>query len=215
MSNDIEDQVPNLNGEGTGDGNADGVPDSSQENVTSLPNGTNGEYVTFAAASGQLLSDVTAIETPADAPQEANFTQGVFDFAVVGLNPGEATSVQMILHDNNGNNSNNSYWKYGPTPDNPTDHWYNFDFDGTTGVQIEGNIITLHFVDGARGDADLTANGQIKDPGAPAIYEEAPTAMTLTQIKAQSTTDWSLIVGGLMTLLLAGSLLLIRHRKED
>ena len=27
----------------------------------------------------------------------------------------------------------------------------------------------MHFVDGQRGDSDLTANGQIRDPGAPAI----------------------------------------------
>ena len=30
-------------------------------------------------------------------------------------------------------------------------------------------MITLHFVDGQRGDGDLTANGVIADPGAPAF----------------------------------------------
>ena len=62
-----------------------------------------------------------------------------------------------------------TYWKYGPTPDDPTPHWYEFLFDGTTGAVIDGNVITLHFVDGQRGDDDLTANGVIVDPGAPAL----------------------------------------------
>ena len=33
---------------------------------------------------------------------------------------------------------------------------------------IDGNRITLWFIDGDRGDDDLTANGVIKDPGGPA-----------------------------------------------
>ena len=32
---------------------------------------------------------------------------------------------------------------------------------------INGNIITLHFVDAVRGDDDLTANGTIVDAGGP------------------------------------------------
>jgi hypothetical protein len=40
-------------------------------------------------------------------------------------------------------------------------------YDGTTGAVINGNEITLHLVDGKRGDHDLTANGEIVEPGAP------------------------------------------------
>jgi hypothetical protein len=36
-----------------------------------------------------------------------------------------------------------------------------------TGAEINGNVITLHFVDGLRGDDDLTANGVIVDVGGP------------------------------------------------
>ncbi|MCI0459902.1 MAG: hypothetical protein L0Z62_23370, partial [Gemmataceae bacterium] len=38
-----------------------------------------------------------------------------------------------------------------------------FPFDGSTGAEIDGNIITLHLVDGGRGDADGLANGVILD----------------------------------------------------
>ena len=58
--------------------------------------------------------------------------------------------------------------EYGPTPDNPVNHWYEFGFDGQTGAEINGNLVTLHFVDGQRGDSDLAVNGVIVDPGAPA-----------------------------------------------
>ena len=60
-----------------------------------------------------------------------------------------------------------SYWKYGSTPNDLTDHWYEFLFDGQTGAAILEDRILLHFVDGQRGDDDLEANGEIADPGAP------------------------------------------------
>lgn len=34
-------------------------------------------------------------------------------------------------------------------------------------MEINGNVVTLQFVDGKRGGADLAANGEITDPGAP------------------------------------------------
>jgi hypothetical protein len=50
-----------------------------------------------------------------------------------------------------------------------TPHWYEFDFDSETGAEFIDNVVILHFVDGKRGDSDLTANGVILDPGSPAI----------------------------------------------
>lgn len=62
-----------------------------------------------------------------------------------------------------------TYYKYGPTSDNLADHWYEFLWDATTqtGAEILSDRIILHFVDGLRGDDDLTVNGQIVEPGAP------------------------------------------------
>jgi len=53
-------------------------------------------------------------------------------------------------------------------------------YDGQTGAEVIGNLILLHFVDGLRGDDDLTANGVIKEPGAPALTNEAPTDISLS-----------------------------------
>ena len=91
---------------------------------------------------------------------------------MTGLSVGEAFTVSLILHGNQ--SAPTTFWKYGPTPDNNSDHWYEFSYNGTTGAQISGNIITLHFVDGERGDSDLSANGQLSDPGAPAINPTNP-----------------------------------------
>jgi hypothetical protein len=65
------------------------------------------------------------------------------------------------------------FYNYGPTPENPEPHWYPFTYDGTTGAEINGNIVTLHFVDGARGDADLSADGILTAAGGPVfmIYD--------------------------------------------
>ena len=45
------------------------------------------------------------------------------------------------------------------TPNDAINHWYEFLYDGETGAKINGNVITLYFVDGKRGDDDLLANG--------------------------------------------------------
>ena len=48
------------------------------------------------------------------------------------------------------------FFKFGPAPDNPVDHLYEFSFNGETGAEFSGNEVILHFVDGKRGDSDLT-----------------------------------------------------------
>ena len=67
----------------------------------------------------------------------------------------------------------NTYYKYGPTPNDSTPHWYEFNFNGQTGAQIihdpQQTRIVLNLCDGLIGDADLTANGTVVDPGGPAI----------------------------------------------
>jgi peptide/nickel transport system substrate-binding protein len=163
----VEDQAPN-----GGDGNADGVLDRDQENVASLPNAVDERYLTVESPAGSQLSGVQTLESPSpgDAPITASFPFGFVDFDVVGIQPGSSVSVTLYLplEPDLG-----TYWRYGPTEDDPSQHWYRFDFDGTTGAEILHELdqtrITLHYVDGARGDGDLVANGQIVDPGAPGI----------------------------------------------
>jgi len=117
---------------------------------------------------GTVLSQIKVTDNPSksDTPADAQFPFGFFDFSIDGLELGEAVTVTLILHNAS---SINKYYKYGITPDNMVPHWYDFAWDGQTGAQINGNVIILHFVDGLRGDEDITVNGSIKEPGGPAI----------------------------------------------
>lgn len=167
------DGVPDLveDGAAGGDGNNDGIPDSQQADVASLPSLT-GAYVTLMSQPGLLLADVqvTANPAPASAPAGVQFPLGFFDFRVLDLNLGEATTVTLILPEGM---AATSYWKYGKTPDNTTDHWYEFTNDGSTGASFGpgGRVVTLNFVDGQRGDDALRLDGRIVDPGAPGISQ--------------------------------------------
>ena len=167
VSDDIEDGSPF-----GGDGNQDGIQDSTQDNVASLPNHTDGNYVTLVSPPGTQLANVQAQANPSpgDAPA-VNFPFGFLTFTVHGVEVGGATNVTLLLH---GNTKVNTFYHYGPTPENPTLHWYEFLFEDTTGAEILPDQVVLHFVDGQRGDHDLLANGQIVDPGGPG---QAPVAV--------------------------------------
>jgi cyclophilin family peptidyl-prolyl cis-trans isomerase len=168
IADDIEDAGPN-----TGDGNSDGVADSTQSYVASMLD-INGVYVTVEADPALSLESLeftngAGLFTPENIPvflEGFNLTHGVLAFEVTGLNPGDTTVVKLYLPSGV---DPKAYFKFGPTPENAVAHWYEFNFDGETGAVFNGNIVELHFVDGKRGDSDLTANGEIIDPGAPAV----------------------------------------------
>ena len=149
------------------DGNDDGTPDCEQNNVVSCHTFDQQHYVTLACADTATFRDAGAVENPSpgDAPSEIEFPYGFFTFTIKDVNPGEAITVNLYLP-----TDPETYYKYGPTPEDPADHWYEFLYDGKTGAEITGNVVTLHFVDGERGDADLDdANGTIVDPGGPGV----------------------------------------------
>jgi hypothetical protein len=160
----VDDAVEDAAANG-GDGNGDGIPDSRQLEVASLPNAEDGRYVTLVALGGANLGDVRALPnpSPADAPPGVDFPVGFFEFVVTGLDASTAV-VELLLPPST---PVDAYLKYGPTPSEGTDHWYDFLFDGATGAEIFPDRIVLHFVDGDRGDDDLAANGRIVEPGGP------------------------------------------------
>ena len=157
--------------DGNYDGNRDGIPDGQQDNVASLHTADGGHYVTLAATG--TLSGVKAIAPPADVPPDVAFPYGIFSFAVDVQPPG-APAVMRILLDGI---SVDTYYKFGGEPGDPAPHWYQFLFDNLTqtGAEFTGPFeITLHLVDGGRGDDDLSANGTIVDQGGPGIVQIPP-----------------------------------------
>jgi VCBS repeat-containing protein len=135
-----------------------------------LPSSAAGGDLTLAAPAGTGLAGAAVIDdpSPADAPADVQFPLGFLTFEVHGLAPGGATTVTLTYP---AGVAVNTYYMFGPTPDAPAPHWYEFLYDGTTGAVIDSasHTITLHFVDGLRGDHDLMLNGVVVDPGTPAL----------------------------------------------
>jgi hypothetical protein len=156
-----------------GDGNDDGFPDYDQPHVVSFKAYDGLNDITIESPIGTTLSASSAQANPhpEDSPWWVDFPYGFFEFSVAGLTPGGTAMVNLYIHDGA---EQNTYYKYGPTPDSPNDdQWYKFKFEtqAQTGAEFNGNVITLHFVDGQLGDDDLTANGTILDVGGPGLVD--------------------------------------------
>ena len=153
-----------------GDGNGDGIPDRFQPNVASLYS-----YTLAAPAGTQFENVSTAFSSGPNPPSQAEVSPyGMISFELAGLTPGQAVTVQILVPSYI---TFNAYYIYGPTPDDPTPHWDTFAYNGTTGAQVSGQTITLHLVDGQRGDTDLAANGVIQELGVPV---EGPQTFVVT-----------------------------------
>jgi cyclophilin family peptidyl-prolyl cis-trans isomerase len=152
-----------------------------------------GSVGTFNAADTALL--LSTLTPPPN--KTSQYIAGILTFTTTGtITPAGRTVT--LLHGST--TVPNHYYAYGKTPDDPTDHWYDFMFDGTTGAEITGDRIVLHFVDGQRGDDDLAVNNSIDHTGAPAlIAEPVPTGKisgcTIAATPSQTTGngDWIFI----------------------
>jgi hypothetical protein len=165
VDDEEEDGVAN-----NGDGNSDGVADRLQSHVTSMRS-LSGEYVTLVAPAGSRLVDCRVLDWP---PTDTSipdvvFSQGFFEFSISDLENPDGVTLEIILHSSE---VPVNYYKYGPTPDDTTDHWYEFLFNGETGAEMHGNAITLHFIDAKRGDDVLEADDMIVGTGGPAYLDD-------------------------------------------
>ena len=151
------------------DGNS--VPDCEEnEEITGLADGSDPSVI-ITTGSPVSVDTAAFVEVPDTiaAPNDVDFPFGFFNFSLSGVGSGGATTVSLVLPEGV---EPQTFYKFGPTPDNPIEHWYEFMYDGETGAVIEDNLITLYFIDGKRGDNDLNAtNGIIVDPGGPGFTE--------------------------------------------
>ena len=170
----IESHGPN-----NGDGNHDGVLDSQQSNVASLPDGGEGDYVALTAPAGTIITDVSAVsaDSVAGVTPGLQFPLGLIGFQIEGV-PVDG-KCDVVLRPTKSFDWE-SYYKQGPTPESVTATWYSFIYDGTSGAEIHSATITLHFMDGALGDDDLQKDLTITDLGGP------------TGVGVTSVSDWGL-----------------------
>ena len=153
------------------DVNQDGIPDSQQPNVAG-----SGE-ITLVLPEDAKVQSVFQADVE-ESPDGTLLPAGVLNLSIELPNedavPGSAASLPssparsttVTLHVAE-DLEVDSYYNFGPTPEDPSPHWYEFLFDGTTGARILDDVIELHFVDGQRGDHDLEVNGQIETLGGP------------------------------------------------
>lgn len=131
----------------------------------------SGSYTTLGMYSPPFVADTFEAApnpAPTTTPAGVTFGEGFFKIVMTGLTTGQ--TVNTILNLPPGAYPN-TYYKYGPTPDNPVAHWYNFMWDGKTGAIMgtDPTQVALVFVDGERGDDDLAADGRISDVGGPGV----------------------------------------------
>jgi hypothetical protein len=145
------------------------VHSTTAQNVVDFPHPSGVGIIEITAPIGTyFVSAGISRAAGVDWPAGFNFPVGFINFVLAGLTSGQAVDLTFTGIDTT---NLSTYYKYGPTAVDPTNHWYDFRFvpqtDGT-GMQIGNGNFVLHLVDGGRGDDDLTADGIIKDIGGPA-----------------------------------------------
>ncbi len=151
------------------DGNDDGASDWLQGNVSSFHTRTKVRrpYITIAAQDGFQFAGPRSISDYGTVNQWVTLPYGFFSFQLLGFEAGAEVSVTIFPDDS----PTQSFYVYGKTLENKADHWYEFSYDGNTGAEMVDDTLVLHFIDGERGDCDLSANGRIETAGAPALVE--------------------------------------------
>lgn len=127
---------------------------------------------------------VAVTSVPATPPSGYTFPHGLFDFALANC---DGTVTLTITYPSA--LPAGVYWKYGPTPDNASSHWYPM-----PGATIAGNTATFAITDGGWGDDDLTVNRSIVDQGGPGVPGGGVAAADIPTLS-----EWALL--GLVVLL--------------
>jgi len=170
ISDGDEDAGPN-----GGDANNDGTPDKDQPEVAFTKTYDNQHDVWLEVENppgAKLVGCQTLAPLTGACGTWVEFPYGFFEFTIEGVGAGGTATVSLHLP---AGGVQDTYYKYGPRPGFPNDECYNFMFEPPTqtGAEIDGDVITLYFVDGERGDDDLDDNGTIQDQGGPGVmYSE-------------------------------------------
>ncbi|WP_299769194.1 VCBS domain-containing protein [uncultured Dokdonia sp.] len=173
----VEDDAPN-----GGDGNNDGMMDSEQPNVASIPDG-NGDYVTIEVTNNgngdcEQITAMTLVQEAdlASLDDDFEYPLGLISFALECANDGEGAEIKYYWYGLNANPEN--YRKFGP----PTPGGFPEYVDASDRVSITEAIenvngqdvytITYTLIDDAPGD-DVSEPllGVILDPTGPAINQ--------------------------------------------
>ncbi len=164
LSDDDDDDgitdITEYNGPNNGDGNGDGIIDALQANIASFMFDASGNFITVEAVNCATLAEV----------KQSNFnndTKWFYPFGVVEFKlPCNEVEMKIYYH------AVHSLSNYSYRKTNLRGEWGTFEGAIFSQDTIGGKIIaTVNFPlkDGEYGDADGESNGQIFDPGGPAV----------------------------------------------
>jgi len=144
--------------------------DSTEYTFSATPSGTPVESATgkgkvYLDSSTGTIENLAAIspDDMPDVPESLNPVYGFFSFEITGISSGESVNIPLAFPENMP--AGTEYWKYGPTSDDSTPHWYQIPVSDDDGDRI----IAITLTDGGIGDDDLTVNGVIVDDGGPSL----------------------------------------------
>jgi len=141
------------------DGNQDGIPDSLQNNISTLSRNEDGTYLTIISDNSTTISDESVSSKSDD---EYTYPFGITEFKINASN----TTVKIYYH---GYESLEGFSYRKLFPDGTYKGFDNVVFGSEllSGVRTAYAILTL--IDGGLGDYDGEVNGVIYDPGGPSI----------------------------------------------
>jgi hypothetical protein len=128
---------------------------------------TPGGSASMEASSGSQLTTFTTANPSVVPPAGVTFPYGELSFSAT-TTAGSLVSFALTLPA-----PLTSYYKLNAGV------WSAFTFDGQTGAQFTGNVITITIRDNGRGDSN-PAVGIATDPGAPALVQAVETTTTTT-----------------------------------
>ena len=144
------------------DGNGDGIPDSVQPNVGSVPAvAPNNPYVTLEVSGGYTLGSLGASAAPSPLPRGVKMPLGELDFTIGNVPTGGTVEVSIYV---DASEKVNAYYK----KDN-NGNWKNIAKSVSTVQDGTKTKITFELTDGGPLDSDGSANGSISDPGGVAV----------------------------------------------
>ncbi|WP_182867972.1 carboxypeptidase regulatory-like domain-containing protein [Rhodopirellula sp. JC639] len=188
---------------GAGDANGDGIPDSLQASIASLPNALDGRYVTLVASQGVTLHNVSAITNPSPQggavfPSHQTFVSGLFsiELGIAGANG--PIDLTWVLH---GDTEITSLFHF---TDQVVDDGSNFfsyrrDPSNGTGIQsIADDELVSRYIDGSMPDLDQLPDGTIDLIAGPVLAAGIPAQNPVQQWdvnnNGESTTHDALLV---------------------
>lgn len=179
----IENLAPNQ------DANQDGLPDRGQSHVNSVQD-PRGGWLSLATRPGLTLAKVEFPTLEPDATQGAvQYKRGFVGFRVQGVPVGGEAKVKISAQVPF--EAHSSFWEFGPTPDNFQPHWFHFEDKGSYGAKLAEGSMELLLHDGAIGDIDGIANGEIVVAGAVGLKVGASQKNPrLTDATVASTQPW-------------------------